>query len=64
MNGAAFPEAILTGNGEEQVHSDNVAEQQSSNTGVDYTAWVEKRNCPLTVSADDTNLRELQLMLR
>lgn len=63
MNRAAFPPAILAGNGKEQVHSDNVAEQQSSSTGVDYTAWV-KRSCTLTVSADDTNLREQQLMLR
>ena len=52
------------GNGEEQVNSDNVAEQQRSSTGLDYTIWAKKRNYTLTASADDTDLGERQLMLR
>lgn len=66
MNRAAFPWAILTGNGEEQVHSQNIASyvNKQAVTQVDYPSWVEKRNCTLPMSADDMNLRELQLMLK
>lgn len=54
MNATAFPQAVIRGNGGEQVNLGDV----NSNTGLDYTMWVKKRNCTLTMFADNTDWRE------